>query len=88
MNDDTNPDYQVPAPRRSPGEPSAADLLGPRDTLAAQDQGYAAALAGEHVRVCPWTAGTTERERALLAMWIRGYAAGRTDLRRARTPGQ
>lgn len=88
MNDDTHPDYPVPAPRQSPGGASPADLLGPRDTLAVQEQGYAAALAGEHVLVCPWRAASTERERALLATWIRGYAAGRTDLRRARTPQQ
>lgn len=81
MNDDLTP-------RQSPDGTSAADLLGPRDTLATQEQGYAAALAGDHVDQCPWKAAATERERALLAMWIRGYAAGRTDLRLARTPRQ
>lgn len=82
MNDNTTPDRQPP--RQSP---SVADLLGPRATLAAQDRGYAAALAGEDVLTCPWKAATTDREAALRDMWIRGYAAGRTDLRAARSPG-
>lgn len=80
MNTDENPI----APRQSP--PAAADLLGPRLTLATQDQGYAAALAGDHISTCPWKTATTDRERALQAMWIRGHAAGRTDLRRAGNP--
>ncbi|HEX3781312.1 MAG TPA: Rmf/CrpP family protein [Pseudonocardiaceae bacterium] len=62
---------------------SAAELLGPRLVLATQDQGYAAALNGDHVRTCPWMAADTDRERALRQMWIRGYSAGRTDLRSA-----
>jgi ribosome modulation factor len=78
MNHDNNHD----TPRQSP---SAADLLGPQLTLATQEQGYTAALTGEHVSNCPWKGATTERDRALQTMWIRGYAAGRTDLRAART---
>lgn len=75
-------DNQSTTPRQSP---SAADLLGPQLTLATQEQGYTAALAGEPVRTCPWMTATTDRDRALQAMWIRGYAAGRTDLRAARS---
>ena len=65
---------------------SAADVLGPRLVLAAQDQGYTAAWNGEHVNACPWLTATTERGLTLRQMWIRGYAAGRTDLRIARQP--
>lgn len=84
MTEDANHDHPAdaaPGPRQSP-----ADLLGPGLTLATQEQGYAAALAGEHVNTCPWKTATSDRDRALLAMWIRGYSAGRTDLRIARTP--
>jgi ribosome modulation factor len=81
MNDHTTPAQQPP--RLSP---SPADLLGPRATLAAQEQGYAAALAGQDVLSCPWKAAATDRDVALRDMWIRGYAAGRTDLRAAREP--
>ena len=63
---------------------SAADLLGPRLVLAVQDQGYTAAWNGDHVNTCPWLTATTERDLALRQMWIRGYSAGRTDLRIAR----
>jgi ribosome modulation factor len=63
---------------------SAADRLGPRLVLAAQDQGYTAAWNGDHVNTCPWLTATTERDLALRQMWIRGYSAGRTDLRIAR----
>jgi ribosome modulation factor len=80
MNEDTTRDEHS-TPRQSP---SAADLLGPRDVLAAQDQGHAAALAGDDVLTCPWKAPRTDRETALRDMWIRGYSAGRTDLRAAR----
>jgi ribosome modulation factor len=81
MNDATRDDQSTPSQ-----SPSAADLLGPRDTLATQDQGYAAAMAGDDVLTCPWKAAATDRETALRDMWIRGYSAGRTDLRAARTP--
>lgn len=77
-------------PRQSPMAgwlgSSAADLLGPGMVLATQDQGYAAALNGDHVGTCPWRSAETDRERALRQMWIRGYSAGRTDLRTARDP--
>jgi ribosome modulation factor len=79
MNDHPTPDQ----PRQSP---SATDLLGPRATLAAQEQGYAAALASKDVLTCPWRTATTDRDAALRDMWIRGYVAGRTDLRSAREP--
>lgn len=82
MNDDTTRDDQ-PTPSQSP---SVADLLGPRDTLTTQDQGYAAAMAGDDVLTCPWKTPTTDRETALRDMWIRGYSAGRTDLRAACAP--
>lgn len=71
-------------PRQSPA--TVVDLLGPRLTLATQEQGHAAGFAGADISTCPWKPATTDRERALQAMWIRGYAAGRTDLRRAATP--
>lgn len=79
MNDHTTPAQQ---PRRQ--SPSPADLLGPRATLAAQEKGYAAALAGQDALSCPWKSPATEREAAMRDMWIRGHAAGRTDLRAAR----
>jgi ribosome modulation factor len=66
---------------------SAAELLGPRLVLSTQDQGYTAALNGDHVDTCPWRAAQNDQERALRQMWIRGYSAGRTDLRIARDPG-
>jgi ribosome modulation factor len=65
---------------------SALDLLGPGLVLATQDQGYTAALNGDHVDTWPWRSAETDRERALRQMWIRGYSAGRTDLRSARDP--
>lgn len=77
-----NQDNEPTTPRQSP---SAADLLGPQLTLATQQQGHAAALAGDDVSSCPWKNATTDWDRALQAMWIRGYAAGRTDLRAARS---
>src|SRR5437879_5209773 len=65
---------------------SAADLLGPGLVLSTQDQGYSAALNGDHLDACPWRFAETDRDRALRQMWIRGYCAGRTDLRIARDP--
>lgn len=77
-------------PRQSPTAEwlgnSAADLLGPGLVLATQDQGYSAALNGDHLDACPWRFAETDRDRALRQMWIRGYSAGRTDLRIARDP--
>jgi ribosome modulation factor len=87
MNDGTTHDDNS-APDEPRQSPSPADLLGPRETLTAQDQGHAAALAGEHVSTCPWKAATTPREITLREMWIRGHSAGRTDLRTARTSEQ
>lgn len=83
-------DHDTARPRQSPmagwlGN-SAADLLGPGLVLATQDQGYTAALNGEHVGTCPWRFAETDRDRALRQMWIRGYSAGRTDLCIARDP--
>ncbi|HEX3780312.1 MAG TPA: Rmf/CrpP family protein [Pseudonocardiaceae bacterium] len=71
-------------PRQSPAAESTADLLGPLLVLATQDEGYAAAMAGDQVDTCPWKAADTDRGRALRLMWIRGFSAGRTDLRTAR----
>jgi ribosome modulation factor len=77
-------------PRQSPMAgwlgSAAADLLGPGLVLATQDRGYAAALNGDHVDACPWRSAETDRDVALRQMWIRGYSAGRTDLRAARDP--
>lgn len=83
-------DPEATPPRQSPMAgwfgSSAADLLGPGLVLATQDQGYTAALNGDHLDTCPWRSAKTDRECALRQMWIRGYAAGRTDLRAARDP--
>jgi ribosome modulation factor len=62
----------------------AADLLGPRRVLTTQAEGYLAALEGRHADACPWKLATDDREVALRQMWVRGYAAGRTDLRTGR----
>ena len=91
MNDtDSNANEGDVNPRQSPptSQPdnSAAALLGPRLVLAAQDQGYAAGFNGDHVDACPWRNASSDREQALRQMWVRGYAAGRTDLRVARNP--
>lgn len=80
--DDTTegPRQSLPANRLA----SAADRLGPHLVLATQDQGYAAAWNGDHVNTCPWLTPADDRDVALRHMWIRGYSAGRTDLRIAR----
>jgi ribosome modulation factor len=84
------PERSAPRARQSPMAgwlgSSAADLLGPTLVLATQDQGYTAALNGDHVDTCPWRSAETDRDRALRQMWIRGYSAGRTDLRISRDP--
>ena len=59
---------------------SAPDWCWPR-----QDQGHQAALNGDHVNTCPG-GRENDQERALRQMWIRGYSAGRTDLRAPATP--
>ena len=76
------PRQSLPANQRA----SAADRLGPHLVLATQDEGYAAAWNGDHLNTCPWLTPTDDRELALRQMWIRGYSAGRTDLRIAREP--
>lgn len=76
-------------PRQSltgPGE-TAADVLGPAAALDAQRRGRQAALAGQPVTACPWRNATAGRDRAARDMWLRGYAAGRTDLRVSRPHG-
>lgn len=79
-----------PADSSPPGDApaTAADLLGPQAALAAQQQGRAAALAGQPVTTCPWRTADAPRDRAARDMWIRGYAAGRTDLRLSRPPAE
>jgi hypothetical protein len=62
-----------------------ADVLGPKETLDAQQAGRLAALAGQHARTCPWAAPRDDRERVLRLIWVRGYAAGRTEPRQARS---
>jgi hypothetical protein len=73
-------------PRQSPTWPgeTAADVLGPAAALDAQRRGREAALAGQDATTCPWRAATAGRDRAARDMWLRGYAAGRTDLRMSR----
>lgn len=70
--------------RRSPDPGRIARLLGPKTILDTQRAGWQSAVRGEHVRACPYR-GPDERAAGLRAMWLRGYAAGRTDLRTART---
>lgn len=82
MSEDTGDARQSPT---GPGE-TAADVLGPAAALDAQRRGRAAALAGQAVTVCPWRDATVGRDRAARDMWLRGYAAGRTDLRVSRPP--
>ena len=67
-----------------PPRRTAADLLGPRLVLTTQAEGYLAALEGRHADTCLWKLATDDREIALRQMWVRGYAAGRTDLRTGR----
>ncbi|WP_157985253.1 ribosome modulation factor [Lentzea terrae] len=63
--------------------PNPADMLGPNGVIDAQKQGRAAALAGNGPDACPWKTPAADREHAQRAMWIRGYAQGRTELRHA-----
>ena len=85
MNDTPESPRQSPeqSARRSPDPATITTLLGPKSILATQRQGWRATVAGEHVRTCPYT-GPDERTQALRLMWVRGYAAGLTDLRSAR----
>jgi hypothetical protein len=73
------------ASRQSPAEPgeTAVDVLGPAATLDAQTRGREAALAGQPVTACPWRDATNTHDQAARAMWVRGYAAGRTALRQS-----
>lgn len=73
-------------PRQSPHTASAADLLGPHEVLSIQDQGHDAGYTGESPLTCPWANATEPADLARRDMWIRGYAAGRTDLRIAKQP--
>jgi hypothetical protein len=79
---------EIPGGRQSPGDHSATGVLGPKDTIEAQEAGRLAAFTGEPVTVCPWAEAADDRQAALRLAWVRGYAAGRTDLRAARDPGQ
>lgn len=85
MNDDID---RAGEPRQSPTGPgdTAADVLGPAAALDAQRRGREAALAGQPVTTCPWRDAVGGRGRAARDMWLRGYAAGRTDLRVSRPP--
>ena len=67
-----------------PTDRTAADLLGPQLVLATQGEGYLAAVEGQRPDTCPWRSATDDPEMALRQMWVRGYAAGRTDLRTGR----
>jgi ribosome modulation factor len=75
----------IQPPRQSLTSASAADLLGPQEVLAIQDQGHIAGFAGESPLTCPWARATEPDDVARRDMWIRGHSAGRTDLRIART---
>jgi len=75
-----------PTPDITRQSPSAADLLGPLEVLAIQDQGRAAGFAAESPLTCPWARATEPADNARKDMWIRGYAAGKTDLRIAKQP--
>lgn len=59
------------------------DLLTTKAILDTQDAGRQAAYAGQSATTCPH-GDEDERSRALRAMWIRGYAAGRTQMREQR----
>lgn len=48
----------------------------------AQVRGRDAALAGADSGTCPWR-NATPHDLTLMRQWLRGWAAGRTDLRRA-----
>ena len=65
-----------------------ADVLGPKAVLDAQRQGHKAAVSGAGVEACPWARAVTPADRAAREAWVRGYAAGRTDLRSGGTAGQ
>ena len=77
-------------PRQSPTTASAADVLGPQEVLAIQEQGHSAGYTGESPSTCPWASATEPAELARRDMWIRGYAAGKTDRRitQQTTPAQ
>ncbi|WP_394329944.1 Rmf/CrpP family protein [Amycolatopsis keratiniphila] len=73
-------------PRQSPKhDNTAADILGPKTVLEIQENGKRAALSGERIENCPWHNPKNETDRAKRDMWIRGFAAGRTDLRTRRS---
>jgi hypothetical protein len=73
-------------PRQSPvSGTSAADVLGPKTVLEIQENGRESALSGERIDACPWRSPENDIDRAKRDMWVRGYAAGRTDVRARRS---
>lgn len=72
--------------RQSPDELDAKVLLGQQTVLEIQHEGKSAALAGQPVNDCPWTEPGNDIDQARQTMWIRGYAMGRTELRRRASP--
>lgn len=64
----------------------AAAVLTPREIMNTQENGRRAAVTGSHPSTCPWGQDTAE-DKARRTMWIRGYAAGRTELRTAAETG-
>ncbi len=59
------------------------ELLSTKAILDAQNAGRQAAYAGNSVTTCPH-GDENDRSHALRAMWVRGYAAGRTRVREQR----
>ena len=80
---DLDPGQDTPDETRNVTRPSwDAGDIGPKAVLDAQRQGLEAALAGAPATSCPWARATTPADQAARAAWVRGYAAGRTTLRR------
>jgi ribosome modulation factor len=50
-----------------------------------QQAGEQAALSGQHPSACPYRNTTMPADLARRQVWVAGYAAGRTELRRAHT---
>ncbi|HEX4814550.1 MAG TPA: Rmf/CrpP family protein [Nonomuraea sp.] len=75
-------DQDAPGDGENVTRPSRGlETLGPKAVLEAQRQGQTAALAGEPVTSCPWARATTPADQAAREAWVRGYVAGRTELR-------
>lgn len=68
------------------GPVTAADWLGPQGVMSAVALGRLAAVNGEPVTSCPWRSATAGQDLASRDMWVRGYAAGRTELRQRSAP--